>query len=90
MPSPTITRTDMPGERWEPLLARTGFKTPVYKLAPKPFLPYSEAKKIENNVFTSSLEVAGRLVELGFCLRMHCPDTNEQNMIRPENLNVAW
>lgn len=90
MPIPTITRTDTPGEHWEPLLARTGFKAPVYKLAPKPLLPYDEAKKIENNVFTSSLEVAGRLVELGFCLRMHCPATNEQNMIWPEKLAVAW
>jgi hypothetical protein len=85
MSLPTISRTKPGHLHWRPHLYPDGY----YRLA-SPDVPYDEAKKESSVVLTASLEVAGRLVERGFRLRMSDGAGGEPSMIKPENLKLAW
>lgn len=85
MSLPTISRTKPGHHHWRPHLYPDGY----YRLA-SPDIPYEEAKKESAIVLTASLEVAGRLVERGFRLRMSDPAGGLPSMVVPTALKVDW
>lgn len=85
MSLPTISRTKPGHLHWRPYLYPDGY----YRLA-SPDIPYDHAKKESAVVLTASLEVAGRLVERGFRLRMSDGKGGLRSMVKPEKLKLDW
>lgn len=82
---PTISRTKAGCLHWRPHLYPDG----NYRLA-SPDIPYEVAKTEAAVVKTASLEVAARLVERGFRLRMSDSAGGLPSMVRPEGLKIDW